>query len=78
VKGVLKMKKIKFHTICPECGNKKWFRKDDGFECAACGEFCYPEDMSIVSDDCEGSYRRLKVNSPVLHDPSTYPPIQAR
>ena len=25
----------------------------------------------------EGAYRELKISSPVLHDPSVYPPIQA-
>lgn len=30
---------------CPECGNSRWIERDDGWECAACGEFSYPEDM---------------------------------
>lgn len=30
---------------CPNCGNSGWIRRDDGFECLACGDFSYPEDM---------------------------------
>lgn len=30
---------------CPRCGDRNWFKKEDGWECAACGEFAYPEDM---------------------------------
>lgn len=37
---------MKIVLTCPECGDTNWIEKDDGFECAACGEFAHPEDMT--------------------------------
>ena len=33
--------------ICPRCGNSTWYDKDEdgAFECAACGELVFTEDM---------------------------------
>lgn len=39
---------LKLVLTCPQCGNSDWIRRDDGFECTACGEFTYPEDMSSI------------------------------
>ena len=36
----------KLMMTCPRCGNTTWLSREDGFECTACGEFSYPEDMS--------------------------------
>ena len=47
---------IKLVAACPECGNTTWIERDDGFECLACEEFSYPEDMILVrhsGEDCE-------------------------
>ena len=30
---------------CPRCGDHNWIERDDGWECVACGEFSYQEDM---------------------------------
>ena len=38
---------IKLVASCSECGNTTWIRREDGFECSACGEFSYPEDMDM-------------------------------
>ena len=44
---------LKIKMTCPRCGNSTWIRRDDGFECAACEEFCYPEDMSSQVEENE-------------------------
>lgn len=44
---------VKVIMTCPRCGNSTWIHRDDGFECAACGEFSYPEDMSSKVDESE-------------------------
>lgn len=36
---------------CPQCGGSNWIHRDDGYECAACGEFAYPEDMCSKTGD---------------------------
>ncbi len=41
---------IKIYLTCPNCGDSNWIVRDDeeaegAFECAACGELAFPEDM---------------------------------
>lgn len=36
---------------CPRCGDRNWFKKEDGWECAACGELADPEDMCSEAVD---------------------------
>ena len=51
------MNTIKIFLTCPECGNSDWIIREDeeaegAFECAACGELVFTEDMcSKTSDD---------------------------
>lgn len=44
---------MKIVAACPRCGNTTWTERDDGFECLACGDFSYPEDMTLVVDEEE-------------------------
>lgn len=47
-------KRLESFTIiatCPSCNNASWLRCEDGFECAECGDFAYPEDMTIKTSD---------------------------
>ena len=39
------MKTVKILLSCPSCGETNWYPVKDGFECAACEEFAYTEDM---------------------------------
>lgn len=41
----------RLYLTCPKCGNAGWLRRDDGWECAACGEFSYPEDMCSEAEE---------------------------
>lgn len=38
---------MKIYLVCPECGNKNWYRNEEAgfFECAACGEIVELEEM---------------------------------
>lgn len=36
---------LEIKMICPWCGSSTWVRQDDGFKCAECGKFSYPENM---------------------------------
>lgn len=36
---------------CPRCGDRNWFKREDGWECAACGELADPEDMCSEAVD---------------------------
>lgn len=42
---------MKIYACCPNCGDTNFIRREDGFECAACEEFVYPEDMSLKTED---------------------------
>lgn len=42
------MNSLKINLTCPRCGNSNWIHREDGFECAACGDFSYTEDMGSV------------------------------
>ncbi len=44
----------RLHLTCPRCGNTGWIRRDDGWECAACGEFAYTEDMGTAAEEIGG------------------------
>ena len=42
---------VKILLTCPNCGNSNWIPRNDSeaegaFECAACGDLVFPEDMS--------------------------------
>lgn len=41
----------KLHLSCPRCGNTGWIRKDDAWECSACGELSYTEDMCSKAEE---------------------------
>ena len=46
--GVFKMEAVKIVLTCPNCGNSTWIERADEdymFECLACGDLVYPEDM---------------------------------
>lgn len=48
------MKIVKIILTCPRCGNNTWVKREDEevmFECLACGEFSYPEDMCSKTED---------------------------
>ena len=45
------MEAVKIVLTCPNCGNSTWIERADEdcmcmFECLACGDLVYPEDMS--------------------------------
>ncbi len=46
---------MKILLTCPECGNSEWLEEPDedgAFECGACGDHVFPEDMgSALSKD---------------------------
>ncbi len=48
-------KTMKILLTCPNCGNSTWIGQDDegAFECGACGELAFTEDMSaeVKEDD---------------------------
>lgn len=44
---------VKLILACPQCGNSTWFSHDDGFKCAVCEEFCYPEEMCSKTEGGE-------------------------
>lgn len=46
---------------CPECGDSNFFRRDDSFECAACGEIVDTEDMCATEIDARSIERVRKV-----------------
>lgn len=43
--GAGKGNTLNIRLTCPKCGNSGFTARDDGFECLACGEFVYTEDM---------------------------------
>jgi len=56
---------MKIYLCCPECGDTNWiFRpasagragEEPEFECGACGELCFPEDMGAVDSDGDELY----------------------
>ncbi|MBQ7818492.1 MAG: hypothetical protein IJ341_02225 [Bacteroidales bacterium] len=36
---------VRLQLTCPNCGNSIWIKREDEFECSACGEISNPEDM---------------------------------
>ena len=47
---------MKIVLICPECGDANWIARDDeeaegAFECAACGELVFTEEMVALAED---------------------------
>lgn len=44
---------LKIKLTCSKCGNSTWIRQDDGFACAGCGEYSYPEDMSSEVEELD-------------------------
>ena len=47
---------IRILAVCPNCGNSTWIRREDdeaegAFECAACGDLVFTEDMSLQGED---------------------------
>lgn len=58
---------LNIKTTCPKCGSSAWLRQDDGFACAECGEFCYPEDMSSRTEEVDAIRRALADWRPELN-----------
>lgn len=64
-RGVLKWvetKPLGLNTLrltCPQCGSPYWMNCQDGWECAACGQFVYPESMGVEVADA-----RAEVTAP--------------
>lgn len=52
-RGVLKRGETKplgvntLRLTCPQCGSPYWIKYQDGWKCAACDEFVYPESMGV-------------------------------
>lgn len=44
---------MKIFLTCPNCGNGSWVRREESFECLACGEVYDPEDMCATAEDEE-------------------------
>ncbi|MBO4542803.1 MAG: hypothetical protein J5725_06420 [Bacteroidales bacterium] len=49
---------MRIYLCCPECGNTNWIfnKEEDAFECGACGELCYTEDMGAVTSEGDELY----------------------
>ena len=51
---------IKILLTCPNCGDSNWIRRKDeeaegAFECAACGDLVFTEDMCACTTDDESA-----------------------
>ena len=47
---------MKIILSCPNCGDTNWIARDDeeaegAFECAACGDLVFTEDMCATTDE---------------------------
>lgn len=54
---------VRLQLTCPNCGNSIWIKRDDEFECSACGEISNTEDMC-----CEGvpELRHIILNNEIV------------
>lgn len=65
-RGVLKWVETKplgvntLRLTCPQCGTPYWIQCHDGWECAACGEFVYPESLGVEVKDARAEVTELK------------------
>lgn len=51
---------------CPQCGGPHWTKCEDGWACAACGEFVYPESMGVEVADARAGITASKEDKPTV------------
>lgn len=45
---------------CPQCFSPYWMKCQDGWKCAACGSFVYPENMGMEVTDARSDVEEVK------------------
>ena len=61
---------MKILLSCPNCGDTNWIRinEDGAYECGACGETAFPEDMCAIVDDNDYADKYGKIKALSLTD----------